>query len=186
MALTHAGDVTPVANGIKNACNLAKQLRIQLQALLETNSNKAIDWGFGSDKNITSITNIIGPVVTTNANHQLSDGDEVRLFEVSGLLDSNGGVNGRYSIVDLTDTTFELRALDGSQLDWSGRSAHSASTGKVRKVPDYLNESADGNIDGQTFDRDEASNAIGSFAAIDTLFDTHIGNINQIADVEVE
>lgn len=51
------------------------------------------------------------PVVITAAAHGLSDGDEIGIFGVSGMVELNG--NG-YTVANKTDDTFELSGVDGT------------------------------------------------------------------------
>jgi len=49
-------------------------------------------------------------VITTNGNHGLSNGDEVRFRSVAGTTELNGN---RYTVTDATATTFDLLDTDG-------------------------------------------------------------------------
>lgn len=57
-------------------------------------------------------------------------------------------------------------------------------------TPSYINEDADGNLDGLGFTRQQVANAVGSFDNIRKVFRNeaatqgdHLGNLNHLADV---
>ena len=52
----------------------------------------------------------------------------------------------------------------------------------AQSTPEYITESANGNIQGKSYSRQEVSNAIGSINTVLTAFDTdHLGNLNHLA-----
>lgn len=48
MALNYTANVKPVAEHAKDICDRLKQLHYDIKELLDTNSDKAIDWAAGS------------------------------------------------------------------------------------------------------------------------------------------
>ena len=68
-------------------------------------------------------------VITTDGDHGLSDGDEVIIRSVTGMVELN---SNRYVITDVTAKTFELDGVDGSAF-----TAHDAGTGKVYVVSQH-------------------------------------------------
>lgn len=72
--------------------------------------------GLGLSVAIGSITRANPAVMTTTANHNLSNGDEILISGVAGMSE----INGRTCLVNVTaPTTVELRQLDNSNLDSS-------------------------------------------------------------------
>jgi hypothetical protein len=65
------------------------------------------------------------PVVITATAHGLSDGDNVDISDVVGMTELN---NGRYTVANKTDNTFELDGIDGTEF------ASYISGGYVRKA----------------------------------------------------
>lgn len=81
--------------------------------------------------NITSITAANPAVVTTDGSHGYSDGDDVFLEDIEGMVELNGRT---LRVANKTATTFELQDLTDTNVDGSGFESHVASTGKVTKV----------------------------------------------------
>lgn len=75
----------------------------------------------GTTATITGITAANPPVVTTSAAHGYSNGDDVFITGVSGMLE----VNGRwFKAANVTATTFELQTIHSQNVDGSGYDAY--------------------------------------------------------------
>lgn len=81
---------------------------------------------------ISGMTKANPVVVTTSANHGLTNGDEVRIYDVSGMTEVNVGLTEAYTVANKTDDTFELSGIDGSA--WTTYT----SGGYVKKVTDTI------------------------------------------------
>ena len=92
-----------------------------------------VDSGLSSDggtaKTITGVTKA-NPVVVTAVAHVFSDGDEVRILDILGMVELNENV---YTIANKTADTFELTDSDGNNIDGSGFTAY-FSGGTAQKV----------------------------------------------------
>jgi hypothetical protein len=82
-----------------------------------------------SSKSITGATQA-NPVVITATGHGYSDGDEVYISDVGGMVELN---NKFYLIANSTANTFELQDIDGTNIDGTGFTAYT-SGGTVQKV----------------------------------------------------
>lgn len=80
-------------------------------------------------QNITGITQA-NPAVVTIAGHGYSNGDEVFIDGVSGMLEIN---NRNYKVANVTLNTFELQELDGTNIDSTSFGVYS-SGGTAEKV----------------------------------------------------
>lgn len=76
-----------------------------------------------ADVTITGISQADPGVVTTSGAHGYEDGDEVFIYEVTGMTEVNGK---SYLVANKTATTFELTDIDGNNVDTTGFTAYSA------------------------------------------------------------
>jgi hypothetical protein len=89
-----------------------------------------VDSGLTYDNPLT-ITNITqaNPAVVTSTSHGLSNGDKVKLSEVSGMTEVNGL---SYLVANVTANTFELTTMAGANVNSTSYSAY-VSGGEARK-----------------------------------------------------
>ena len=79
---------------------------------------------------ITDVTQADPGVVTTSSAHGYSNGDDVYITGIEGMLQLNGR---NFRVANVTSTTFELTDYDGNDIDTSGYAAYS-SAGTVARV----------------------------------------------------
>jgi len=78
--------------------------------------------------NISAITNANPGVVTTASAHGLSNGDDIRITRVKGMIELN---NTSFLVANVTSTTFELQNTSGVNLNTTSNSTYK-SGGEVR------------------------------------------------------
>lgn len=75
-----------------------------------------------TDKNITAITQASPGVITSNS-HGFSDGDEIYIDDVGGMIELNGR---NYRVAGATTNTFTLTNLFGDAIDTTGFTAYTS------------------------------------------------------------
>jgi Flp pilus assembly protein TadG len=89
------------------------------------------DWKTATVANVSGVTKANQAVVTTAANHGLTDGQGVMLTGVTGMTEINGVP---YKVANATPTTFKLKKADGTYLNSSSFGTYTtSSTDKVTK-----------------------------------------------------
>jgi hypothetical protein len=122
--------------------------------------------------------------VCTSTAHGLLNGQKGRLTNSGGALPAGLSAGGDYFLVNVAANTFQLSlTVGGAVVNATG---DGTGTHTFNPVPDYIEEVAGtGNFTGFTFDRTQASNAIGSFATIVTAIAAQLANINLITSPQV-
>lgn len=109
----------------------------------DSNSNASVEyefvWDDSSSVNISAITKADPAVVTTSTAHGFSNGDNVILESVGGMVEVefNNSTDQLYTVANVTSTTFELTDEAGSNVDSSGYTTYT--TGGTAKAPDWSN-----------------------------------------------
>ncbi len=85
----------------------------------------------GANWDVTNITQADPGVVTVTSVAGLSNGDEIELRNVSGMIEVNGQ---RYLIAGIAGATFQLTDLDGTNVDTTGFTAYTGN-GEVYLIP---------------------------------------------------
>lgn len=80
--------------------------------------------------NISAATNNNPGVITTSTNHQLSNGDDVFITGVVGMIELNGR---EFRVANVTATTFELQDYQGNSIDTTAYGAY-VSGGTMARV----------------------------------------------------
>jgi len=139
MALALLGDKASQLTAIDNTTELGRRFNACFDRLQE-DLLRAHPWPFAlkraiiprvvdSEITITGATKA-EPVVITAASHGFSNGDEVCIYEVSGMTELNGNV---YIVANKTTNTFELTDSGGNNIDGTDFTTYT-SGGKVGKV----------------------------------------------------
>lgn len=99
----------------------------------------------GSETTITGITQANPGVVTANS-HGLSNGNRVKLVDVSGMTEVN---NTTYIVANKTSNTFELTTLQGANVNTTSYSAYT-SGGSVYSLFNSINDSSLAPLEGES------------------------------------
>lgn len=107
--------------------------------------------GLEPSKDLVSATRANPGVLTVTA-HGFSNGDEVYIRNVEGMLDLNGR---NYKVANVTTDTFTLKLMDGTDLDTTSFGAYSTTyrTGKISRVYTIASPFAEADLSSLSFDQ---------------------------------